>query len=86
MTDLTDSKTLWVVLHADSDALNRFLIFYFLGVLFPQRKLWTFWSLYHYSLGQGGSKFQHRADLKGESYDHKSFPKFKNFTLSRSKV
>ena len=27
---------------SDSDALNRFLIYYFLGVLFPQRKLWTF--------------------------------------------
>ena len=35
MVDLADSKNQWVVLDADSDALIRFSIFYFLGVLFP---------------------------------------------------
>ena len=42
MVDLADSKNDWVVLDVDSDALIRFSIFNFLGVLFPPGSWRTF--------------------------------------------
>ena len=69
-----------------SDALNRFWFFHFLGVLFPQRKWWTLWIIYHCTLG---SKFQHTAHFWRPitwPFSWPSFLKLKIFTLSWNKI
>ena len=86
MLDLVDSKNEWVVFDADSDALISFSIFYFLRVLFPPGSWWTFWSINKIRRANGAQIFSEGPTFKGESHDHKIFPKVKNFTLSRSKV
>ena len=64
-----------------------FLIFLFSWGTFPSAKFTDI--LVNISLLAGPRRlkiFRIGLILKGESHDHESFPRFKNFTLSRSKV
>ena len=78
MVDLADSKNQWVVLDADSDALIRFSIFYFLGVLFPPGKLADILVNKSMYAGPTGLKFSAEGQLfKGNHMTIKFFRKSK---------
>ena len=86
MADFTDSKTLRVVFGADSDALNRFDFFIFLRYFSLSEVDEHFGQYIVARLAKRAQIFSIGLTLKGESHDHNSFPKLKNFTLSRSNV
>ena len=78
MVDLADSKNQWVVLDADSDALIRFSIFYFLRVLFPPGSWRTFLVNKSMYAGPTGLKFSAKGQLlKGNHMTIKFFRKSK---------
>ena len=68
MVDLADSKNQWVVLDADSDALIRFSIFYFLRVLFPPGKLADILVNKSMYAGPTGLKFSAEGQLFKENH------------------
>ena len=78
MVDLADSKNDGVVLDADSDALIRFSIFYFLRVLFPPGSWRTFLVNKSMYAGPTGLKFSANGQLtKGNHVTIKFFRKSK---------
>ena len=78
VADLADSKNQWVVLDADSDALIRFSIFYFLRVLFPPGKLADILVNKSMYAGPTGLKFSAKGQLlKGNHLIIKFFRKSK---------